>query len=310
MNRDQKTDVILALITVAFTALAIRFARVPARPGVVMLPPIVPPEALAIVPGTVRISAGQLIRSGGDVRPRLLHLPPPGQPPEIKFDDRHRIILPKEHADLIISMRNCAECHPPNDPVKLEYDATTAALIVPAAHQGPAGDGARPQLPQRELLQLPRPNQLDQLHTAEGTKLKFDQATLLCAGCHGPTYRDWEAGVHGRTSGYWDRSAGPDRAAGMHLLPRSARPGLHRPHPDARTPSPPSPEPTPMPAEPNTLTMSSEPASDGMTRRSFLRTSAVSRPAGGDRRRRAWRRCASSASSPPSTSSSRSITRS
>lgn len=31
---------------------------------------------------------------------------------------------------------------------------------------------------------------------------------LLCAKCHGPTYRDWEAGIHGRRSGYWDTAVG------------------------------------------------------------------------------------------------------
>src|ERR1022692_4013622 len=43
-------------------------------------------------------------------------------------------VLPKEHADLIISMRNCSECHPPNDPVKLDYDAS-GNVIVPEAHR-------------------------------------------------------------------------------------------------------------------------------------------------------------------------------
>lgn len=31
----------------------------------------------------------------------------------------------------------------------------------------------------------------------------FDQVELLCAQCHGPTYRDWERGVHGKSLGSW-----------------------------------------------------------------------------------------------------------
>jgi len=47
------------------------------------------------------------------------------------------------------------------------------------------------------------------LQPRDGRELKFEESTLLCGSCHGPTYRDWEAGMHGRTSGYWERSLGP-----------------------------------------------------------------------------------------------------
>ena len=227
MNRDRKTDITLALITIGFTTLAIYFARVPARPGVVALPPLVPAEALAITPGTVRISAGQLIRSGGDASGLACYTcHHQDSPPEVKFDDQHRIVLPKEHADLMISMRNCAECHPPNDPVKLEY-ADDGSLIVPAAHRGLIAMAHGRNFRNENCYNCHDRGQLDQLHTPEGTKLKFEQATLLCAGCHGPTYRDWEAGVHGRTSGHWDRSAGP--------IKREECTSCHDPHAPAFT---------------------------------------------------------------------------
>ena len=38
-----------------------------------------------------------------------------------------------------------------------------------------------------------------------------DQPTLLCAKCHGPHYREWRLGVHGRVSGYWDKQYGPQQ---------------------------------------------------------------------------------------------------
>lgn len=41
-----------------------------------------------------------------------------------------------------------------------------------------------------------------------GKKTTFDNVPQLCAKCHGPTYRDWQLGMHGRTNGYWDASKG------------------------------------------------------------------------------------------------------
>ena len=42
-----------------------------------------------------------------------------------------------------------------------------------------------------------------------GNEIPWDQPQLLCAKCHGPVYRDWQHGSHGRTNGYWDRKQGP-----------------------------------------------------------------------------------------------------
>lgn len=51
----------------------------------------------------------------------------------------------------------------------------------------------------------------DYLSVRGGPLLSFDEAPLLCAGCHGTTYRDWTRGIHGRTSGYWDSKSGEVR---------------------------------------------------------------------------------------------------
>jgi predicted CXXCH cytochrome family protein len=123
----------------------------------------------------------------------------------ITYDADHQIVLPKEHTDLIISMRNCAECHPPDDPVKLDYDAA-GVVVVPKGHEGllRMAHGRN-----NACFNCHDREQLNQLHTPEGVKLTFEQATLLCASCHGTTYRDWQAGAHGRTGGHWLRFAGP-----------------------------------------------------------------------------------------------------
>ncbi len=41
-------------------------------------------------------------------------------------------------------------------------------------------------------------------------EIGFSQVQQLCASCHGPTYRDWSTGVHGKSRGSWDMDA-PER---------------------------------------------------------------------------------------------------
>jgi uncharacterized CHY-type Zn-finger protein len=44
----------------------------------------------------------------------------------------------------------------------------------------------------------------DKLHLASGEPIEFGQSYRLCGQCHGPTYRDWKAGVHGKRTGMWN----------------------------------------------------------------------------------------------------------
>ena len=107
-----------------------------------------------------------------------------GKPPTLRFDAQQNLIIPKEHADIVMGHgshdrnNNCFNCH--------------------------------------------NEQNLELLQTRDGRQVKFADSPPLCGSCHGPTYRDWEAGAHGRTSGYWDRSAGPDEAPDLRGLPRSA----------------------------------------------------------------------------------------
>lgn len=41
-----------------------------------------------------------------------------------------------------------------------------------------------------------------------GNDIPGDEPTKLCAKCHGPQYREWESGIHGRTNGHWDAKLG------------------------------------------------------------------------------------------------------
>ena len=42
----------------------------------------------------------------------------------------------------------------------------------------------------------------------DGSEIPAEAVVQLCGKCHGPTYRDWEAGVHGRRNGHWDPKKG------------------------------------------------------------------------------------------------------
>lgn len=42
----------------------------------------------------------------------------------------------------------------------------------------------------------------------DGSEIPADRPSYLCGQCHGPRYRDWEMGLHGRPSGYWKRGLG------------------------------------------------------------------------------------------------------
>ncbi len=46
----------------------------------------------------------------------------------------------------------------------------------------------------------------DKLVRLNGELLTFNQSHLLCGECHGPKLRDWDKGIHGSTTGFWDMS--------------------------------------------------------------------------------------------------------
>jgi predicted CXXCH cytochrome family protein len=204
MSADAKNKGVLLGLTCGFLLLAAGFFIEGSPEPATGTPPRSPsPKG-----GTVRISAAQLIKNGGDTSVLDCYTcHDEKKPVELKFTEDRRLILPKEHADLIISMRNCETCHSPAKPVKLEY-AADGAVIMPAAHQNllemSHGRNNRNNL----CFNCHNPAKLNELVTRDGTKLTLDHATPLCASCHGPTYRDWEAGVHGRTTGHWNRAMG------------------------------------------------------------------------------------------------------
>jgi len=45
---------------------------------------------------------------------------------------------------------------------------------------------------------------LDSLVLAGGKLLGFNESFKLCGQCHGPKYRDWKLGIHGKRTGNWN----------------------------------------------------------------------------------------------------------
>jgi hypothetical protein len=84
------------------------------------------------------------------------------------------------------------------------------------------------------------PKDRDKLILRDGKNVGYSQSPLLCAQCHGTTYRQWQRKVHGKTLGYWDSSKGEAKT----LLCVEC----HNPHSPRYAPM------TPLPA-PNTLRM-------------------------------------------------------
>jgi DNA-directed RNA polymerase subunit RPC12/RpoP len=42
----------------------------------------------------------------------------------------------------------------------------------------------------------------------DGSPIPATNPARLCAKCHGPIYREWQIGTHGRQNGYWDANKG------------------------------------------------------------------------------------------------------
>ena len=115
------------------------------------------------------------------------------------------------YADLVrakedLSDFDCYACHDKKKPPVLRMDANNL-LIIPEEHKNIVmGHGAHNR--NNLCYNCHNESNLETLHIRDGHELKFSDSPELCGSCHGPTYRDWEAGAHGRTSGYWDRSQG------------------------------------------------------------------------------------------------------
>ncbi len=165
------------------------------------LPPIALVDPKFIDPATVRTSYADAVQAGADVS---------------DFD--------------------CYGCHDKNKPPTLRFDANQN-LIIPSEHSDIVmGHGSNNR--NNNCFNCHDETNLEHLQTRDGRELTFAESPKLCGSCHGPTYRDWEAGAHGRMSGYWNRSMGP--------FTRKACVSCHNPHSPKFPGRQPAPPPHPL----------------------------------------------------------------
>jgi hypothetical protein len=146
----------------------------------------------------------------------------------------------KSYADLVreggdIDDFDCYLCHTRNQAQRLLYD-DAHNLVIPPEHENIVmahGSHDRNNL----CFNCHNASNLEVFQTRDGRQLSFAESNDLCGSCHGPTFRDWEFGVHGRISGYWDRSLGDH-----HRLDCVS---CHDPHSPSIPSRAPAPGPTP-----------------------------------------------------------------
>lgn len=197
MSVEFKTSFVLIILTAVFLGLTEAF-RLDLWGHPERVVEIAPVDPAFTNTATVRVSAAELIRTGGDTSGLDCYAcHDKKKPVQVKIDDNKEIVLPDEHKELVImhgrNKRNvhCFNCHDPAS--------------------------------------------LDLLQTRDGQRFKFEESTRLCAACHGPTYRDWEVGIHGRGSGFWDRQKG--------AITKQGCTSCHDPHAPAFPPIKPAPGP-------------------------------------------------------------------
>ncbi len=207
MKSDSKTFRVLAGLVVLFLALGGAFLLdVWGHTGRRPLIPLVATNFISTA--AVRMSAAELIASGGDA-----------------------------------SGLECYACHEKNKPLKLTFDAENNVILAKEHDDIVMGHGRHKR--NNNCFNCHDETNLEFLQTRDGHQVKLVDSPALCGSCHGPTYRDWEAGVHGRTSGYWKRDLGP--------IDRKVCTSCHDPH----SPAFPSREPAPGPHPLHPLTSAS-----------------------------------------------------
>jgi hypothetical protein len=197
MNTHSRGSFVLAVLSVMFVLLSVAF-YFDLWGRTPTLPPIAPLDPTFTNTATVRVSGAELVRTGGDASGLDCYACHDRKKQlALKFDAEKRIILPEEHNDLVMA-------HGTHNRNNNCFNCHDEANL--------------------ELLQ-----------TRDGRELKLLESTALCGSCHGPTFRDWEAGVHGRTSGFWDPKSG--------ALTRQNCVSCHDPHSPKFPPMKPAPGP-------------------------------------------------------------------
>lgn len=170
-NSRRKTNWVLAVLTATFLVMAGLFlADLWGRPAPLPSIALVDPGFLETTPW--RRSYADLAKAKEDLSDFDCYgCHEKKKPPVIEYDAKHDIVLPKEHANL-----------------------------------DPLGHGSHKR--NNDCYNCHNQNNLVTFQARDGRELKFQDSSALCGSCHGPTFGDWEVGVHGRISGFWNRKMG------------------------------------------------------------------------------------------------------
>ena len=210
MNGRFKATLVLRGLVVLFAGLAAAFLLdLWGRPAPLRPIPLVDPAFLDTA--TARRSYADLVRAKEDLSDFDCYAcHEKNQPPVLRYDEHQNLLIPKEHSDIVMG-------------------------------HGQHGRN-------NNCFNCHNETNLELLQTRDGRQVKFAESSQLCGSCHGPTFEDWEAGAHGRISGYWNRSRGP--------IKRQDCVNCHNPH----APPFPSRHPAPGPHLLHELAEASAPA--------------------------------------------------
>lgn len=91
----------------------------------------------------------------------------------------------------------CSSCHE-------GFDGDMGQLALEDEHKDISFDhGAN-----ASCLNCHSPKNSDAYVDYAGNDIPGNEPTKLCAKCHGPQFREWENGIHGRTNGHWNAKFG------------------------------------------------------------------------------------------------------
>jgi mono/diheme cytochrome c family protein len=171
MTANARTGITSAAVCAAFAALALAFLSDwgQTRPA---RPALALVDTNFLDTATTRRSYADLVRAGADLSDFDCYVcHEKNKPPPLRLDTNQNIIVATEHSDIVMGHGR----HGRNNNCFNCHNETNLTLLQPR----------------------------------DGRELTFADSTQLCGSCHGPTYRDWLAGAHGRISGYWDRGSSP-----------------------------------------------------------------------------------------------------
>ncbi len=102
-------------------------------------------------------------------------------------------VLTIEARQPLLPMYPCSRCHAERAPNSEERMLTELHTQKILNHGGQGG----------WCYRCHARDDIDKLRLSDGKLVSFDQAYELCGSCHGDKLRDWNAGIHGLTTGYW-----------------------------------------------------------------------------------------------------------